>query len=381
MSSLKNDYQKLIQSQESPCISLYQPTHRSHPDNEQDVIRFKNLTRDIEKSLQKKYPAKKTQKLLEKFYELFENYSFWNQNRDGLAVLANSNFFKIYKLPRSVPELAIVADSFHIKPLIRIMQSADRYQILALTRDSVKLYEGNRDRFHQVELSSEVPDTLNKALGHEVTSPRLTVSSYGMGTKGPAMHHGHGGKKDEIDVDTERFFKIVDQAIFKHHSNEEKLPLILAALPEYHHLFHKITHNTYLMDESIKIDPESLSLEELKKQAWKILEPHYLSRLQNLIDKFSEAQAKKLGSDKLSDICKAAIEGRVETLLIDADQQIPGKIDETSGVIKNDSLLNPEIDDLLDDLGQLVLKHKGEVIIVPESKMPTDSGAVAIYRY
>jgi len=26
-----------------PCVSLFQPTHRNHPDNQQDPIRFKNL--------------------------------------------------------------------------------------------------------------------------------------------------------------------------------------------------------------------------------------------------------------------------------------------------------------------------------------------------
>ena len=27
---------------EPPCLSLYQPTHRHHPDNLQDPIRFRN---------------------------------------------------------------------------------------------------------------------------------------------------------------------------------------------------------------------------------------------------------------------------------------------------------------------------------------------------
>ncbi|QBR83399.1 hypothetical protein E3983_02860 [Legionella israelensis] len=381
MDSFVSDYQKLIQIQGSPCISLYQPTHRSHPDNEQDAIRFKNLTKNIEKSLQEKYPERKMQSLLDKFHDLFEDYHFWSHNHDGLAILANSDFFKIYKLPRSVPELAIVADSFHVKPLIRIMQSADRYQVLAINRDEVKLFEGNRDNLHEVELSSEVPNTLAKALGNEVTSPRLTVATYGMGTKGPAMHHGHGGRKDEVDLDAERFFRIVDQAIFKHHSQQTKLPLILAALPEHHHLFHQVSHNPYLMSEGLKIDPSSLSLEELRLETWKLVEPHYLKRLKKLIEEFSEAQSKKLGSDQLADIGKAAITGKVATLLIDADQQIPGKIDANTGRVEKDELLNPKIDDVLDDLGQQVLKHKGEVIVVPGDKMPTDSGAAAIYRY
>ncbi|TVR67101.1 MAG: hypothetical protein EA420_00995, partial [Candidatus Competibacteraceae bacterium] len=31
-----------------PCLSLFQPTHRNHPDNQQDPIRFKNLVKALE---------------------------------------------------------------------------------------------------------------------------------------------------------------------------------------------------------------------------------------------------------------------------------------------------------------------------------------------
>jgi hypothetical protein len=49
-------------------------------------------------------------------------------------VLAASGVFHAYKLHRTVRELAIVADTFHIKPLIRIFPSADRYHVLGLNR-------------------------------------------------------------------------------------------------------------------------------------------------------------------------------------------------------------------------------------------------------
>ncbi|AMV15214.1 TPA: hypothetical protein KKX32_001294 [Legionella pneumophila] len=67
--------------------------------------------------------------------------------------------------------------------------------------------------------------------------------------------------------------------------------------------------------------------------------------------------------------------------MIDAYRQIAGQIDYESGDIKLDELVNPDIDDLLDDLGELVLKTKGEVIILPSERMPTNTGAAAIFRY
>jgi len=70
-----------------------------------------------------------------------------------------------------------------------------------------------------------------------------------------------------------------------------------------------------------------------------------------------------------------------ERLLIEADRLIPGRIDNTSGEISTDDLGNPETDDVLDDLGEYVLRAGGEVVIVPAERMPTRTGAAAIFRF
>lgn len=46
----------LLADHEPPCISLYQPTHRNHPENQQDPIRFRNLLAEMENSLRQKDP-------------------------------------------------------------------------------------------------------------------------------------------------------------------------------------------------------------------------------------------------------------------------------------------------------------------------------------
>lgn len=60
---------------------------------------------------------------------------------------------------------------------------------------------------------------------------------------------------------------------------------------------------------------------------------------------------------------------------------IPGSLDATSGRITDGDLNHPEVDDVLDDLGERVLRTGGEVVIVPAERMPTQSGAAAIYRF
>lgn len=367
----------------APCLSLFQSTHRRHPENQQDPIRFRNLVKRLEKSLLRQFSKEDIRPLLSSFLALADDRDFWNHTFDGLAVLGATGFFRAYTLQRPVRELAVVADSFHIKPLIRILQSADRYQVLGLNRQEAELFEGNRDALDEVELDERVPRTIAQALGEELTEPHQTVASYGgVGAGRSPMHHGHGGRKEETDIDAERFFRAVDRAILECHSRPSGLPLILAALPEHHHLFHEVSQNRFLIAETIDVHPDALpSLDEFRRRAWNAIEPYYRARLAARVEEFREARAKRLGHDEVSEVAKAAVAGRVARLLIEADREVPGRIDAVTGDIEFGDLEDPRIDDVLDDLGTMVWKRGGEVVVVPAERMPSKTGAAAVYRY
>ena len=61
---------ELVSFEGRPCLSLYQPTHRSHPDNQQDPIRFRHLVEALETSLLKQNAADAVQALIEPFEAL-----------------------------------------------------------------------------------------------------------------------------------------------------------------------------------------------------------------------------------------------------------------------------------------------------------------------
>jgi hypothetical protein len=382
MHSLINDYAAgLLDAHEPPCLSLYQPTHRHHPDNQQDPIRFGNLVKSMEQSLRQKYTTRELKPLLEPFQALAGDRDFWNHTLDGLSVLRAPGLFRVYRLQRLVPELVVVADSFHVKPLMRILQSADLYQVLGLNRREIKFYEGNRDVLDEIELAQEVPRTITDALGEELTEPHLTVASYGKGAGEPPMRHGHGSRKDEVDIDSERFFRAVDRAVLEHHSKPSGLPLILAALPEHHNLFRQVSQNPFLLSDGIDTHPDALPGEGLRDRAWRVVEPQYLTRLAALVEEFGRAKSKGLGSDDPAPVAEAAVAGRVAKLLIEAERHVAGRIDPASGRIEYGVLAHPEFDDLLDDLGELVLNKGAQVVIVPAERMPTRTGIAAIYRF
>jgi len=383
MNLLTNEFRaSLLSAHESPCLSLYQPTHRHHPGNQEDPIRFRNLVKQLDQSLQKKYSTEEIRPLLEPFEALSRDHDFWNHTTDGLAVFGAPGLFQVFGLQRTTRELAVVADSFHTKPLLSFLQSADRFQVLALNLHEIKLFEGNRDALDEIALASGVPRTLTEALGEELTDPHQTVASYG-GTGGAsvAMRHGHGDKKDEMDIDTERFFRIVDRAILESHSQPSGLPLILGALPEHHGHFRKQSQNPFLLEEGIKIHPDALQKAEFRERAWNIFQPRYQAKLAALADEFAVAKSKGLGQEDVKQLAEAAAAGRIATLLVEADRQIAGRIDGATGQVEFKDVNHPEADDLLDDLGELVLKTGGRVVVVPADQMPTTTGAAATCRF
>jgi len=149
----------------APCLSLYLPTHRHHPENKQDPIRFGDLVKSLVQSLVQNRWSLDARALLEPLRALASDASFWSHTADGVAAFVAEGFFRVYTQPRTVHELAVVADSFHTDPLARLLRTVARFQVLGLSLHELKLFEGNRDALDEIELAPGVPRTMPGALG------------------------------------------------------------------------------------------------------------------------------------------------------------------------------------------------------------------------
>jgi len=368
---------------EDTCLSLYMTTHRSHPDNLQDPIEFKNLIKILEDSLLQKYSSKEVTEYLLPFEQLLINADVWNHASDGLAVFSSGSFFKMVALPVTFQSFSLVSDHFYTKPLLKYLQSVDRYQVLGISLHDMQLFEGNRHTLMEIDLPDNFPETIKEALGEDLTEKHLTVNAHGgVGGESSNLYHGQGGKKDEVDIDTERFFRKVALEVHENYSKPSGLPLILASLTEHHNIFQSVSNNPFLLPKGIQHNYKAITIAKLTEAAWELMEPVYLSKLEGFAEKYGEAAAKKLGSHEPHEIAKAAAEGRVELLLLEEDRQIGGKIvDMTIGAIELAAIDDPEVGDLLYEIGRLVNRMGGKVVVIPKDKMPVDTGLASIYRY
>lgn len=381
MHSLIDDFtENLFRNPTGPCVSLYQPTHRSHPDNGQDRIRFGNLVKKVEALWKERYAAQDPSPLLANLRKLGEEHNFWNHTLDGLAVLVSPELFRVYRLQRQVPELVNVGNSFHIKPLLRMVQSADRYQVLAINRHSAKLFVGNRDALDPFDAGEDFPATLEAVLGEDPLRGRPGAWSRGAAATTAGVRDGQVERSSLVDADTEQFFRAVDRAVAEQFSRPARLPLMLAALPEHQAMFRKLSHNAYLLPAGIDTHADAMSLDELRQRAWRVMEPKYLERLSGLVDMYQAARARWLANDDVAQVARSAVAGRVSTLLVEADRQVGGRLDSATGAV--DFATGGVTDgDLLDDIAEIVIANGGQVVVVPRARMPSETGLAAIYRF
>lgn len=369
----------LLSAPRSPCVSLYQPTHRHHPDNQQDPIRFGNLVKAAERSLRTRHGATQVRELLDPLHALAADETFWKHTRDGLAVLACPGDLHVYQVRRTLPERVVVADSFHVKPLLRHLQSADRFQVLTLTRERATVYGGDRYGLDVEALPADFPARRDDVVTAPRSEPGVSVASSNMGVGGPKMLVGHSEGK--YDLDTEKFFRAVDRAVTARFSRPSGLPLVLVALPEHQALFRGLSQNAHLVSAGVTADPGTFDADALRARAWTVLEPRYLARLAQLKEDFGTAAAHRTGSSDLADVAEAAVAGRVGTLLVESERVIPGVLDRTTGAVHPADAAHSAAEDMLDDLAEEVLAKGGEVVVVPGDRMPSDSGLAATYRF
>lgn len=366
----------LLKEQTPPCVSIYLPTARAFPGADQNRIRFKNLIRKAEDELRRVFDRGEVHPIVGKLQKLLDDASAWQEQLDGLAVYCSMEHCEFVQLQRPPKEMVVVADTFHLKPLIRIQQTAGRYQVLCLTRLDVTLYEGNRDVLDEVELV-HVPKRMYEAFGEQLHTPHMTGRE-GAGlreadkeppaTPAPGVMH------------VERFFRMIDQGIWEWHTRPSGLPLILCAVEENQELFRRLSNNNNLVPEGIPLDPHGIDHQRLQEEAWKVVEPYYHERTHRVVNAFEVAKARQASGEDLNQVAEAAAVGRVDTVLVDAGKQIGGRLEPSGKVVRGD-INDPDMDDLLDDIAETVLKTGGVAMVVPPALMPTNTGVAAIYRW
>jgi len=393
---------ELLGEHPAPCLSLAMPTHRNVPDNRVDRPAYHHLVEALGMALSFSHDRDAVDRLLEPFRALGENVPFWEHTRDGLVVFATAGTAAVFLLPVPVQPLALVARRFHTLPLVRLVAAADRYDALVLTSRTAHVYEGcfregAADTLDPVPLHEPGwPPEIDRAEAVDAETWQPHRVQHGMGPRGlgpgSVVHGGAGSKQDDIDADTEIFLRHVDAVVHDRVSRRSGLPLVLVALPRLAAVFHSVTRNPLLCDEFVGRDAHLLRAGDIPALVAPVFNRFRERLVARELRRFIVARDRGLGADDLSDIARAAVAGRVSLLLLARDRFEPGRLDRATGAIAFDGAPTADLsrsgdepalrtEDLLNGLAETVLLHGGDVLALENIRMPTESGAAAIYRY
>jgi hypothetical protein len=377
----REDLKGLMAKQEGPCASMFMPTHRAGPQIRQDPIRLKNLVRQAEEQLTAVgLRGPEAKELLKAAHALIDDAAFWRRQGNGLALFAARNLFRSYRLPVAFQEFVMVADRFHVKPLLPFFTEDARIYILGISQKQVRLLQATRVGVTDVNLPN-VPQGMEETPGYEKPETQLQLQAIvPPGQSGSGIVHGHGSSTDASKDDIVRYFRRIDHAV-RQALKDEQTPLVLAGVDYLLPLYREINSYPRLIEEGIIGNPEGLRDDELQHQGLALIEPLFQQARKEAAAQVQEGVNKGRGSDKLLEVIGAASQGRVAALFVPVGVQQWGRFDSSTLAVDLHHEPQPGDEDVLNLAAIQTALHGGKVYAVPPDAMPTDGAVAAVYRY
>jgi release factor family 3 len=377
----REELHSLVGKQNDYCISIYLPTHRAEAETRQYSIRLKNLLREAEKRLLALgLWSAKVQELLKPAQQLLDQEYFWQHQSDGLALFLTEDFFRHYNLPVRFPKLAVIADHFYLKPLLRYITSDGQFYLLALSQNRVRVFQGSRYCLNEIfieGISVSLADTPGGEEPEKIAQFHTGAPSGGIRA---TVFHDQVGEDEIRNYRLRRFFRWI-AASLNELLREEHAPLVLAGVEYPHPIYRSVATYPHIIFEGIHGDPERMPLQELHKQVWTIVHTYYQRARKEAEELYWELTGTGKTTNRVSEADLASVHGRIATLFVQVNAQSWGSFDAEPNGGTPHAEAQPEDEDMLDLMALRTLATGGTVFAVPQDKMPDISPVAAIFRY
>ncbi len=375
------DLNELLNHKENYCITILLPTQKSGKEKRQDPIRLKNLYNKAREEL-RELGYEDTEEILRPVSALIDDSAFWNLNGgNGLAFFLSPKVVKKFVLPIEFDEFVLVNNRFEIKQLLPYFQNNGEFYVLALSKKFVRLYKCNHYECNEL-LTDVLPKDIDDALGKEIVNTTLqSHSTVNQGRRDAAnQFHGQGSVKDQDQDRIWRYFNKIDKIIHRE-LRTSQAPLVIAAVDNYVPIFKDVSEYKNILDESVSGDPEQSVSNDLHAKAWNVVEPIFMKRVKEEIERYKSISGTRQVLDDVELIIKAAYEGRVDTLFVSTKTQVWGKFDRSNAHVSLHLEKKPDDEDLLNIATIFTLRNEGKVIPLKQEKLPNDVPIAGILRF
>jgi hypothetical protein len=374
---------ELLTDHAPPCVSVYLPTHPAGSEGQQDPVRLKNLLNQAEQELAAGWMrATEARDLLQKARDLPADPTYWDARSRGLAIFVSPDTFEPYRLPLTFQESVTVDERFVIRPLLPLLNANERFFVLALSQNKVRLFEADRHHIKRVEVPNLPPD-MEEALDYVPVDRGSQTHSAMQGARGKqaAVFHGQGGKAEAHKDDLHQFFRLVDAAL-RPRLRDERVPLVLAGVEYLPPIYREVTSYPHVCDPALYGNCDYLTEHELHERVWPVAEPVLSAQRCETAQRIRHALDSADGAtDDLKKILTAAHAGRVDTFFVRDGAQEWGEFFEAIGRCERHDQRQPGDRDLLEMAATATLLHHGTVYAVGKDEMPTSKAAAARLRY
>lgn len=380
------DLQELINAKEGLFVSIYLPTFSSGVDVRQNGIKFKQLLREVESRLYDMGMSKQgVESYLNPATNLIDETRFWQNQGDGLALYIYEDGIKYFRLPLEFSESINIGKRIYIKPLLPLFNGNGQFNILALSKNQVRLFRCTRQFTKELELEDapdsmhdmQVDDDPRTKLENRTSSPQgKNQLSYNKVTQ--AQGNENEFEKNELT----RYFRAIDDSLMRMNEGEI-IPLVLAGVEYLIPIYREKSNYPYIVDDFIRGNPELLNGEELKNLAWELVEPLFSKAKIQAKDKYQQysGQKNKLFANSLERIIPAAFSGQIESLFLDNKSTKWGKYNHSDNTIELHEVENDGDEDLMEYASILTLSRGGNVFSVSAEEIPDKSTVAAVLRY
>lgn len=378
---IEADLEELFEERPGTCISLYFSTSPPGPRTPQGPVRLQRLLGQARHDLRTRGLSDiAIETLLEPLEDLPTDASFWNDREEGIALFRAPDFTRLFRLPVAFPERCAIGGHFFLKPLLPLVAGNDRFYVLALSQNEVRLLQATARTDRRIT-AKDLPGSLVEALGGQKTSQELQFHAAGSGAAGaPAVYHGQGVGREDEKAELRRFLHQVDAAVCRLLAGRRS-PLVLAGAEPLPSLYREISGYPWVAAAVIPGNPEHLRDEELRDRAWKLLEPSFQESRRHMAERYGELSRTGRASADVSKILPAARHGRVEALFVNCDEEVWGRVDDIAGEVRIHASQENGDEDLLDAAALFSLRNGGTVYGVGRGEVPGGGRLAAVFRY
>lgn len=325
------------------CISVYLPPSETLSSSKEQEAQLNSVMTEVRALCSKSKLDWREDLLTQMKNQVHEIKSL--QSESGVAWFISEQVTGYFPCQWNQSPFAVVADTFHVKPLFRDLQNEAPYWTLVITGKAVKLLHHWKGKIKLIESS-----TLGMKDDEELENFR----------------ESHRKNRSKLRVNQA---EISNEMLMKH-LNHSKDPVILAGTTSTISEIRSKLNYPYVLQEGVACKGDNIDLSLLKQKCNEVVQSH-LERVEDeILEDLRYCQKSKKSLTELHDIAQASVQGKVEHLIIAEDHHEWGMLDHHTGEIQYHSTQkNAEDADILDDLSEMVYRHKGSVWVVPKKKL------------